>query len=416
MTPPSPPATHWSEARAFALADDLSGAAETAAVLAVPGYPATIRLGRNSRAVEAGLTVVDLHCRTVRPDEAAARTAAALAGTPADARLFVKIDSLLRGNVGACVGAVAARGPVVVVAALPGSGRTVRDGVVHLDGVPLHATAAWRIETRSAPRSVAAALAADCPIVGVAELRADPHTALTGALASSRVVVCDAENADDLDRIAAATVAADVAAAGSGEFAAALGRATGRRGLGTGPPPDGPPRPVLAVVGSAEPVAARQVARLLEDGAAEIPLRPGDPVPAALLAGPAPGPAGAQPPAVGVTVLRPDPDVRGDPSAVAEMLASAAAKLAAGPVGPHLVLTGGETARRVLDALGADVLEPVGQIAHGAIRSRTADGRHVVTRPGSFGDDDSLRAMTAALTTAHFETPHTGRNDRKAAI
>ncbi|MFD0489385.1 nucleotide-binding domain containing protein [Saccharopolyspora spinosporotrichia] len=55
-----------------------------------------------------------------------------------------------------------------------------------------------------------------------------------------------------------------------------------------------------------------------------------------------------------------------------------------------LVLTGGETARKVLDALGVRALRPVAQVHHGAVLSRTADGRSVVTRPGSFGDPDSL--------------------------
>ncbi|MGO4753383.1 nucleotide-binding domain containing protein, partial [Streptomyces sp. 2MCAF27] len=66
-----------------------------------------------------------------------------------------------------------------------------------------------------------------------------------------------------------------------------------------------------------------------------------------------------------------------------------------GPV--DLVLTGGETARRVLDALGVSELHPVGQVHHGAVHLRAPDGRSVVTRPGSFGDADSLRQIVHAL-------------------
>src|SRR5690606_11314872 len=86
-----------------------------------------------------------------------------------------------------------------------------------------------------------------------------------------------------------------------------------------------------------------------------------------------------------------------DPRAVVAELARAATALDPGPDGADLVLTGGETARRVLDALGIGELEPLGQIGHGAVRSRAADGRHVVTRPGSFGGVDSLRDIVAAL-------------------
>lgn len=71
--------------------------------------------------------------------------------------------------------------------------------------------------------------------------------------------------------------------------------------------------------------------------------------------------------------------------------------VAAHPGALDLVLTGGETARRVLDALAVTELDPVGQVHHGAVHLSTPDGRSVVTRPGSFGDPDSLRHIVQAL-------------------
>lgn len=389
----------------LALADDLSGAAETAAVLADPARPALVLLGGAPHdtggpavSVTGGLVVVDLDCRATTPRIAGRRTAAALAAAGDGVTTFLKIDSLLRGNVAAGVDALAARGPVVVAAALPAAGRTVVDGIVHLHGVALHASTAWAAETAVPPRDVAAALGRPgCPVLDLDAVRGDPAGALAAALDRAPVVVCDATTDADLDRIAGAALASGAALAGSGGAAAALGRVTGRTGLDAGPAAGGH-RAVLAVVGSAEPVAARQVGRLLDDGAAEIRLAPGAPAPTRPVRG-APPPAD-RPHHPGVTVLRPEPGVRGDPAAVAGALAAAAAALAAGPGGPHLVLTGGETARRVLDALDVDRLVPLGQVAHGAVRCRTADGREVVTRPGSFGDDDSLRAMVAAVTAA----------------
>ncbi|MFD0477229.1 nucleotide-binding domain containing protein [Nonomuraea thailandensis] len=62
-----------------------------------------------------------------------------------------------------------------------------------------------------------------------------------------------------------------------------------------------------------------------------------------------------------------------------------------------MVLTGGETARRVLDTLQVRELTPVGQIHHGAVHCHTPQGRSVVTRPGSFGDRDSLLRIAAHL-------------------
>ncbi|MFD8566682.1 nucleotide-binding domain containing protein [Streptomyces sp. NPDC059639] len=55
-----------------------------------------------------------------------------------------------------------------------------------------------------------------------------------------------------------------------------------------------------------------------------------------------------------------------------------------------------------MDALGVTELEPLGQIHHGAVLCATPDGRTVVTRPGSFGDADSLRHIVRALASAHL--------------
>jgi D-threonate/D-erythronate kinase len=69
-----------------------------------------------------------------------------------------------------------------------------------------------------------------------------------------------------------------------------------------------------------------------------------------------------------------------------------------------LVLTGGETARAVVDAIGITTLHPVHEIHHGAVESVTTDGRRVVTRPGSFGTADSLVAIVRYLTQRSEDT------------
>jgi 4-phospho-D-threonate 3-dehydrogenase / 4-phospho-D-erythronate 3-dehydrogenase len=371
----------------FVVADDLSGAAETAAVLARPGVAARVVLAGGGRPLRPapGLTVVDLDTRTAPPAEAARAVHAALAAAPPSARIVKKIDSLLRGNLAAEIGALAAARPVVLAPALPVADRTVLHGVVRLSGVPLHETDAWGMEPEPAPRSVAGALApVPTAVVGLDAVRAGSGAlarALEAALREAAVVVCDATTDADLDAIAAATLARpDVALAGSGGFAAAVGRVL------AGPEPDRivverpAPASVLVVVGSAAQTAARQVEQLIAGGARELRL-----------------PLDGEPLAPGVTVLRPAPAAGAAPRAVVAALARAVVGLDPGPAGADLVLTGGETARRVLDALGIDALEPLAQIGHGAVRSRTADGRHVVTRPGSFGGVGSLRDIVAEL-------------------
>lgn len=142
-------------------------------------------------------------------------------------------------------------------------------------------------------------------------------------------------------------------------------------------------RPLLVVVGTADPSAPAQIAQLAERGARHVSVSP-DILDSGVLS-----PPGA-PDSDGVTVLSIDsgPGIR---PGSARRLVSALARLAADRAGDaDLVLTGGETARRVLDALGVAHLAPLGQIHHGAVHALTPDGRHVVTRPGSFGDTDSL--------------------------
>ncbi|UTO67829.1 four-carbon acid sugar kinase family protein [Streptomyces rapamycinicus] len=178
-------------------------------------------------------------------------------------------------------------------------------------------------------------------------------------------------------------------------------------------------RPVLVVVGTAEPAAVEQVRRLVEDGASHHPLplaallADGSPVrlPAltaavtvvSLSASPeSPGPAPAYE-AVALPSPRPAPSSVGGAEPVSgRRLVLGLARAVGAAVAAHdgavdLVLTGGETARRVLDALAVAELDPVGQVHHGAVHLRTPDGRSVVTRPGSFGDPDSLRHIVRAL-------------------
>ncbi|MET4656899.1 uncharacterized protein YgbK (DUF1537 family) [Streptomyces sp. PvP037] len=516
-----------------ALADDLSGAAEVAALL---GLPARLAL----RPADLGLSpapgeavVVDLDSRYLDEGAAAAAVRAAVravraagrvssgAGRDADGNLaegrafravnsgavdggplwFKKCDSLLRGPVGAEAAAFAEDAEVLVVAtALPAARRVVRGGVVLVDGVPLHESAAWRAEERAAPRSVAGALA-PLPVTGVPleTVRRGP-IALAGRFrevaADGRHPVCDAETDTDLTVIAtaAALLGPGVRLLGSGGLAAALGRlltsrrptppSAGTRSPSAVPPsathtpaathptapaeatgptaathtpatattesaappsPAGPTAPpeatrptatthapaaatagpdatcpdaacpdaasgaaravvpvhdtvpvgtggrgLLVVAGSAEPVVGEQVGRLVAAGARHVVLAPGQLAGTDTVVLPAPAPGT-------VTVVSVDGAGGVRAGAARAVVAGLARAVSALPGRPDLVLTGGETARRVLDALGVTTLRPVGEIHHGAVHCTTTDGRSVVTRPGSFGGPDSFVRIAAAL-------------------
>ncbi|WP_416971697.1 4-hydroxythreonine-4-phosphate dehydrogenase PdxA [Streptomyces sp. 4F14] len=368
--------------RILALADDLSGAAETAMALGLPGRivlgPA--RTGSGTDPDDGEAVVLDLDTRALTAADAARRVREALRDAPADTLLFKKADSLLRGNFAAETAAFTRGAGSVVALALPALGRTVRGGVVHLDGVPLHATDAWRAEGAAAPRSVASLLP-DSIVVPLETVRGgELADVLHATIAAGRLPLCDAETDTDLDLVAVAALARGARLVGTGGLAAALGRL---RPQGTSPVVRPRRRPLLVVVGTAEPTAAAQIAQLTARGAHHI---------AVPLDGPPRWDSTAD-----VTVLSIDATHGVRPGAAHRAL-DALTRLAAGHAGDaDLVLTGGETARRVLDALRVPHLTPLGQIHHGAVRALTPDGRHVVTRPGSFGAADSLLLIAEAL-------------------
>src|SRR4051794_31139623 len=165
----------------------------------------------------------------------------------------------------------------------------------------------------------------------------------------SPVPLLDAETDADLDAIVAAA-APGATLVGSAGLAAALGRTLGAAPL---PPPRPADRPLLVVVGTR--AAGEQLRRLAATGVPVIDPR------AAL-----PGPVAAR---------------RGRATPVA------AAVAAAPPT--DLVLTGGATARHVLDALGITELTTVAQVHHGAVLCE-GGGRRMLIRPGGFGGPDSL--------------------------
>ncbi len=392
------------------LADDLSGAAETASVLMSRTLRTELVLAppADDLPADADVLVVDLDDREQTPAAAASRARTVLSAvttTEPAPRVLAKLDSLLRGNVAARLDVLHARSGVVLAPALPALHRVVRDGILSIDGAPLSQTRAWAAQGVPAPDTVAVACA---PLRTVAlnlqAVRSDHLSmAIADALRAGLVPICDGETDADLEAVVAAVAALspdlpDVALAGSAGLAAALGR-TWSAAPGAPPPPRPDSRGPLLVVGTAEEIVAQQVARLVDAGVYEMRL------PTAALLAPASDSGAveqlATAVAAGPVVVRPDPaaplvpaDSRRLSAGLSDLVARALARIGA-PV--DMALTGGETARRVLDALGVTRLTPLGQVHHGAVLCRMPDGASVVTRPGSFGGPDSLLSMLAAL-------------------
>jgi uncharacterized protein YgbK (DUF1537 family) len=356
---PPADATHL---RLALLADDLTGAADAAAPFAVRGLDVSVALRETvPDAVEVLALVTDNRWRPV--DEAACRMRAAVARARAwgAERLFVKIDSTLRGRVrdevATALGAWGS-GNAVATPAFPAQGRTVHRGALVVHG-----------------ETTVADIADHFP-AGVATM--------------------DARTPDDLVGIARRIVDDGAVAVGSGGLARAVADvlvgAPGPRRV-----PEVRAGGVLLVVGTTHATTQDQVAALLAAGSDRI-----------VIDRSAPWPVDAATSALrdGRRVMvtsRVDHDVAADsPEAaeLAERLARVVAAIVAGAPSVGLVLTGGATALAVATALGAlefrllsEVTEglPLGELVTGDRRIPT------VTKSGGFGAADSLCRAAEAL-------------------
>jgi uncharacterized protein YgbK (DUF1537 family) len=405
------------------IADDLTGAADSGIAFALAGLPTFVSIGNAPAPDSAQIVSVDTDTRRLAAGEAARRAdeAARDAYRRGTGSLYKKIDSTLRGHVAAELEAtvraaadLADGKPIVLLApAFPGTGRTTRAGRVLVNGVPLEESEVWRKSGMTGPADPismlrAAGLAAES--IGLDGVRT-PAAALASAFSalSARgvhVAVCDAEQEEDLRRIAnaGAKLRQPVIWVGSGGLARHLPAALGlrpRQGAETRPRLSS--GPVLTLVGSRSTVA-REQARLLgtEEGVTTFVL--GTDV---LLGGAGRElwhkaaadvrrALGAGQDVVLVTALGASVDLEIGP-ALAEGLGNFASECA-GRIG-GLVATGGDIARSVLGALGAGGLHLLGEVEPG-VPMGIADAKRplpVVTKAGAFGTAPTLSRCRAAL-------------------
>lgn len=409
-------------------ADDFSGAAEVGQQFSDHGFSVRIMLATTaapSRGVSltdgADVLVLDTHSRGMSAAAAAHAVAQALGGVGIGQPSvhFKKTDSLWRGNLAAELSVLTGLGHHVVLAgAFPAMERTVIDGKPFAAGLPLSSTALWHVESARAPEHLSELFSAgtDVRFVGLGDVRsADLAQRLAAALRASgpAIVVVDGETEGDLAAVVGALEVLGFAAgerpvalAGTGQLAGLLARHLAHNTAHNTQAAAAPARPggssgVLAVVGSASPAARRQVVHLAAEGFDVVGIGAGGegPYPAHVRAALAEGRS------VALTVA----DGPIDPSrsaAIVTRLASMAREALRG-VPADLILTGGETAREVLDALAISSLVPLAAVQRGAVVSLADDGRLVATKPGSFGDPLVLAQLYRALT-AHASTPRAG--------
>ena len=251
------------------IADDFTGANDAGSGLAQAGARVHVLFGTEAPLPEdaADVLVISTDSRAVSASQAAERVAQVVQHFAAQLQqgwLFKKIDSTLRGNIGAeTAAALRASGKrlALVAPAVPRLGRTTHEGKVWVNQRLLTDT-----EFASDPKTpilsarVLDQMQIDGTEIDLPTLRCDRLDAVLAA--AHGVVVVDAENEADLARLitAAARLAEKPLLVGAAGLSDALGAALSVR----------PSRPVLAVVGSMSSSAQQQIATLLKQRAVEI--------------------------------------------------------------------------------------------------------------------------------------------------
>ena len=341
------------------VADDLTGACDSGVAFLTSGRSVRVILDatafNSDRAQQdhsESVLAITTETRHSTQEQATQRVIATLTPFLAQASsplFFKKVDSAARGHFAAeLVAALETSGAALalVAPAFPHAGRTVRDGILEIrDAAGQHTTIPLR------------PLFSEINDADIAVLTGGSEVAIEQALnAGVRILLCDAQSQEDLERLVAAAYPADqpILWAGSAGLARALASVL-PASLAVAPEPI-PRRAGRTVLfcGTDHPVTTLQVSHLREQ--ADSPLH---------------------------AIYRVD-------SQSQETIRDS---FTAAPV-TSLVLTGGDTAAFVLRALDASSIVLAGEISPGipwgVIHGGLADGCVVVTKSGGFGEREAL--------------------------
>ncbi|AOO82621.1 four-carbon acid sugar kinase family protein [Bosea vaviloviae] len=352
------------------LADDLTGALDSAAAFGSPAEPVAVCW--RGEAPAKGAIAMDSRSREISAEEA--RSAVAAIAPALWARgsglAYKKIDSLLRGQEVAEIATILdliSPAHCIIAPAFPAQRRITRAGQ----------QCAWTNgEWRPMPADLAAGLAA----AGHAVTQAVPGDALPPGIS-----LWDAETDADLDAIiAAASGLDDVLWVGSAGLAAALARAAGLIRRIDDRPLAGK---VLGLVGSDHPAIGQQLDRL---GPLHVVLGPASNAEIARRL--------SDDGIVVASVALPDGTSRRDAAALIDArLAALLLDLDDRP--DTLFAAGGETLRGLCESLGTERLDVTGEIMPGVPRSIMRGGRWdgvaVISKSGAFGAPDLLQQLAA---------------------
>jgi uncharacterized protein YgbK (DUF1537 family) len=323
------------------LADDLTGALEAGGAFAQRGIKGTVSLLKADWSGKRVL-VVDTETRHVAEEEAIKRVAEVAKNMPARL-LYKKTDSTLRGNIRAELHALSHFGPVVYVPAYPKLGRTLKDGCLHVHGVPVEQTA----------------------------FAADPlHPVRNGNIAAllsgtRNITICEANTDETIEAAAHDWIRAGGIAAGPSSLLHAAAKVLA---------PECSPvefprvRRALVISGSRHERSHQQIA-----------------VASGSLAG------------WGWSVFQAPREHQGDSLTFAAQFGAEAKHTLESDHFDTIIVFGGDTAFSLLKAMNIDVVEPIGEVLPGIPVSFLPNQKVLITKAGGFGSPDLLLQLHERL-------------------
>ena len=377
--------------RIIVVADDLTGAADASLPFAEAGISTTICL-KADQLPATGVVALVTASRQSSANETEARNfdlARSVLADRSNAIVYQKIDSTLRGHPAhALAGTMRALAVerALVAPAYPDQGRTTIKGQQLVFGLPLEASA-FKHEVQTSDirhmfRERFPSVTSILTGVNPTELRA------------KQVYIADAETDADLDSLAVAAMASDMPVlCGSAGLAKALAKALSSQqtqkqlitdGISSGA--------ILAVIGSRHAMSRRQVEFAAAQGIALVEPTAGEFTDAPeTLVGRLCTELSKVRAVILTTTMRELPlETRIVTALLAEIVRAALNRCRV----DRLILSGGDTALAVADAIGATQIRLLGAIEPGIALGRWQNGlaknRAVVTKAGGFGTDRSL--------------------------
>lgn len=353
------------------LADDLTGALDSAAAFATSGAPVAVRWHGEVDAQEN--FAFDSATREADAVDACSiinSLSAMLAGGSNDI-VYKKIDSLFRGHEAAELDVILRQlkpAYCIIAPAFPAQGRITRDGRQHADGPQ-----GWTC--------IKADLCSELQSLGHAVSRVRPGDNVPGGIS-----FWDAESDDDLTQIiSAASGLADILWVGSGGLASALARHydfavetvdAGNLQL-----------PILGLFGTEHPVTLAQINAVADHHVTIAPVEQSDSVTRML--------ASKNAAFVSVSVV----DGTSRHEAAAQIQTAFSALLKTIPAPGTLIVAGGETLRGLCLTLDTYQLDVIGEFSPGipcsVMRGGLWDGTIILSKSGAFGAPNLLQKLLA---------------------